>query len=612
VKLHISPDLVLPLDAVTQTIVVYGGKGMGKTNFGGVLVEELVKCGRRFAVLDPIGNWYGLRYDKSGKRDGLKVLILGGKHGDIPIEPTGGAVVADLVADEDVDVVVDISRRPNGSMWSLGERTRFVGDYCSRLYERQGERKRPLMQVIDEAGRFAPQMIPHGNPDVARCVGAVERMVEEGRNVGIGVCLITQRSARMNKSVSELAECMVAFRTVGPRSVDAILDWFGEHVEKAQWKEMVEKLRALPKGAALVVSPGWLGFEGSARIRMRETFDSSATPTEAGERPLRAGAAKPDLEKYQMRMAATIERAKQEDPRLLRQRVAELERELRNKAPVAAVEKTVEKIVEVPILTDAQIASFEAHIKRLEDSVKYLDKQRDALAQSQQVVVLELGSLTNAINDAKRGFRTAVQTPATQPKLRWRPTAPVAALSLGVVERSSVVRVGPNGLSVDQVHPPEGVNDGMLRILRAMADRHPARLTEGQVAALSKYTSDGGAFRGNYGKLRKMGMIEGGARDLRITDAGVAAVGGVPDRSAAPLDAWREALDDRARDVFDVIVAAYPKGVHLDEVKRATNYQEGGAFRAHVGFLRRNDIITKDGDTVRASDDLFMTGVGAR
>jgi len=38
-------------------------------------------------------------------------------------------VVADLVADEDVDVVIDISRRPDGKMWSLGERTRFVGEY---------------------------------------------------------------------------------------------------------------------------------------------------------------------------------------------------------------------------------------------------------------------------------------------------------------------------------------------------------------------------------------------------------------------------------------------------------------------------------------------------
>jgi len=32
--LAISPDLSLPLDTVTSTLIVYGGKGMGKTNLG--------------------------------------------------------------------------------------------------------------------------------------------------------------------------------------------------------------------------------------------------------------------------------------------------------------------------------------------------------------------------------------------------------------------------------------------------------------------------------------------------------------------------------------------------------------------------------------------------
>ena len=42
-KLHISTDLALPIDTVTSTLIVYGGKGMGKTNFGSVLVEELTR-----------------------------------------------------------------------------------------------------------------------------------------------------------------------------------------------------------------------------------------------------------------------------------------------------------------------------------------------------------------------------------------------------------------------------------------------------------------------------------------------------------------------------------------------------------------------------------------
>jgi hypothetical protein len=44
VKLNLSPKLSLPPSVVTSTVVAYGGKGMGKTNLGAVLVEEMTAC----------------------------------------------------------------------------------------------------------------------------------------------------------------------------------------------------------------------------------------------------------------------------------------------------------------------------------------------------------------------------------------------------------------------------------------------------------------------------------------------------------------------------------------------------------------------------------------
>lgn len=122
--LNISPDLTLPLEAVTQTFVVYGNKGMGKSNLGTVLVEELAKNRLRFAVIDPTGVWHGLQSTPDGKRAGVPVLILGGKHGNLPLEPTGGALVADLVVDEQANVVMDLA----GKGWSHSDRARFVAD----------------------------------------------------------------------------------------------------------------------------------------------------------------------------------------------------------------------------------------------------------------------------------------------------------------------------------------------------------------------------------------------------------------------------------------------------------------------------------------------------
>jgi len=232
--LKIADTLTLPLDAQTSTFVVYGARGMGKTNFLAVFAEELARNELRFSVLDPVGVSWGLQHGASKERPGLPVLILGGLHADIPIEPTAGAVVADLVTDESVSTVVDVSRYATGKMWSREEKIRFAADYATRLFERQGEQRVPLMQIVDEAGQFIPQQFPKGAVDIARCAGAFEHLVELGRNVAVGVTLVTQRSARLNKSVSELADCMIAFRTVGPHSIDAVMAWLGEHIEKGR------------------------------------------------------------------------------------------------------------------------------------------------------------------------------------------------------------------------------------------------------------------------------------------------------------------------------------------------------------------------------------------
>jgi hypothetical protein len=166
--LCISKDLTLPLAAVTATGIVLGGKGMGKTNFGSVLVEEMTAAGLRWTVLDPMGVWWGMRHAADGSGKGVECLILGGVHGDIPIEATGGAVVADLIVDSAANVIIDISRDANGKMRSISERIRFATDLGKQLYERQGslvngKRRPPIAVVMDEAARFIPQQVRSGD-----------------------------------------------------------------------------------------------------------------------------------------------------------------------------------------------------------------------------------------------------------------------------------------------------------------------------------------------------------------------------------------------------------------------------------------------------------------
>lgn len=409
-QLQISSDLSLPLDTVTSTVVVYGGKGMGKTNLGGVLVEELSRCGLRWSVLDPMGVWWGIRHSEDGKGNGVECLILGGAHGDIPIEPHGGAIIADLVADETVNVIIDISRKSTGEMWGVGERIRFANDYGKRLFQRQGslvdgKRREPIFQVLDEAARYIPQMVRAGQPDVALCLSTWATMVEEGRNIGLGIGLLTQRSARLNKDVAELADLMLAFRTVGPNSINAVIDWLGEHVPKEESKTMIETVRSLPVGSCLAVSPGWLKFEKVVHIRKRRTFDSSATPKPGDVRQsIRSNGAKPDLSKYISRMRDMIARAEKDDPAKLKARIAELERELKKK-PAPAKEPQIDTATLLKPIR-SQLAKYSEQLRKAQHVARQL------------VVVLESDDIEATIEAYVKNASVAYKERTSEPKMR--------------------------------------------------------------------------------------------------------------------------------------------------------------------------------------------------
>lgn len=71
----ISPELSLPIDAVTQTFAAIGRKGAGKTYLASMLAEQMLDFGAQTVVIDPVGNWYGLRVGADGKSKGKEIFV---------------------------------------------------------------------------------------------------------------------------------------------------------------------------------------------------------------------------------------------------------------------------------------------------------------------------------------------------------------------------------------------------------------------------------------------------------------------------------------------------------------------------------------------------------
>lgn len=636
--LKLSKDVNFPLSLVTASGVIYGGKGMGKSSLGiGVIPEELDHAGLKFSLIDPMGVGYGLQHGADRESKGLEVLIIGGKHGDIEIEPTSGAVVADLVVDEHVSTVIDISRHKNGKMWSKAEKIRFVADYCTRLYERQGEKMEPILLIIDEAGRFCPQMIPHGSPDLARCVGAIEQLVEEGRNVAIGCLLITQRSARMNKSVSELADYMIAFRTVGPNSVNAIMDWLGEHVEKVRHKEIVAKLRELPVGSALVVSPGYLKHEGIVRFRARHTFDSSATP-KAGEVKRAPGAAsKPDLKKYRERMAQTIEKAQLNDPSKLKHRLAtalaEIARLTKLKAIPAPAAKAVApgrtetKIVEVPVFAKRDLktllkiaegfAKAEGLLKFVPDlkvaadtGVVLATKVRQMVDFSSKIVPLAKDKIDV---EARRAAAKPVGVAHVVALHRAAGHAVPALTSRNVSHTEPVAAVLTNPSRF-----VAGGNSGQDRMLEAVARRHPEPLSRVQVATISGLSHTSGTFTTYLSRMVKAGLIETVGQQVRLTQAGAEACEGVLGQAQSRdevLALWQKSLGGSEWRMLQTLLnqEVVTNFMSREDLAGAMGLvPTSGTFTTYLSRLRRNALIEEQGaQSLRAAEALWPEGVAA-
>jgi hypothetical protein len=129
-KLRISETLTLPLDAVTNTFAIMARRRVGKTYTASVIAEEMVSNGVPWVALDPTGAWWGIRSSANGKSAGFPVIVIGGDHGDVPLEPTAGKVIADLVVDHPGWYIVDMS-----AFESDAAHDRFAMEFGERLFD---------------------------------------------------------------------------------------------------------------------------------------------------------------------------------------------------------------------------------------------------------------------------------------------------------------------------------------------------------------------------------------------------------------------------------------------------------------------------------------------
>lgn len=583
-SLRLSEDLSLPLDAVTQTFALIGQRGVGKTHTASVLIEEMLEQRQRVTVIDPIGVWWGLRSSADGKSDGYPVVIFGGDHADLPIEPAAGELIANLVVDQHIACVIDLSHMRKG------EQRTFMTAFTETLYHRNRD---PLHLVVDEADLYAGQRPPKGGE---RLLGAMEDLVRRGRSRGVGMTLITQRPAVIHKDVLSQTSVLIALRLVSPQDAKALDAWISQHDIANQRLAVLESLPSLPVGAAWVWSPGTYDVFAKVAIRRRRTYDSSATPKVGERRQVPNQYASVDLEALSGKMSDLVDRAKESDPRHLQREVATLRRKLEAaqsasvaKAPRVALAKpeVVEriKIVNVPALDSAIADDLRATVETLRGIASEANSKADAV----------VAALDEAMATSRRQEVEAARAPATParraaPEPRERPQQTVRVPS--------------------QTPPPEPAEDsdyaksraGAKRIMESLAAFYPDPLTRSQVGALAKMKFKSGTFSTYLGELKRAALVESVGDRLVATALGVETVGVIPPRPTTTEEMyalWQGRLRAGAMRMLDVVLAAPSSTASRQEVADGAELSiASGTFSTYLGELRRFDLLSVNGQDV--------------
>jgi uncharacterized protein len=569
--MKLCADLTLPSDAATQTYGIVGRRGTGKSYFAGKLVELLLEARNQVVIIDPVGIWYGLRLLPNGDDSKFQIPILGGQRGDIPLEPTSGKLIADIVVENAGSMILDVSEMTGG------EQRRFVGQFETELFQRKKKARSPLLLMFDEAQEFFPQHISGKDEFAAQMLGAGERLVKIGRNFGIGVGLITQRPQAVSKEVLNLTEVLVIFQTTGPQERKTIEDWVQEH--GFDDRDIKDRLPGLAVGDGLLWSPQWLKTFRQIRVLPKKTFDASATPTESEA----AIVPKPiDLTVLQKKMAETLERAKADDPRELKKQIAELRK------------VNLEHAKHYPVVDEAVIekAVAAALAKERVEYQRALALLRDALPDdAANLVAHGVHDVAHRIDGVIELLKQERPAGVAQ-KVEHRFRKPEVARSIRAAS-SNGNGGGARSLPIGE----RTILTALIQYGRSVSRESLTVLTGYKRSSRDAYIQ----------RLREKGyvLITDG-NQVAATTAGADALPNVdPLPTGEALQEWHmQRLPIGERVILGELIRAYPKVISRDDLTESTAYKRSSRD-AYLQRLAARMLVVREGGGVKASDELF-------
>lgn len=616
-KFRVSDDLVLGADLVVATAGIFATKGMGKSFLAQVIAEEMLEHHQVIVVIDPTDVWSGLRSSADGKSDGYPILVIGGDHGDLKLEPEPGAGtrLAEAIVAERFSCVICTDGLDDTRA------IRYVREVLETIYRKN---RKPIHVFVDEADMFAPQQ-PKEEED-NRCIRAMSHIVRRGRKKGIGSTLITQRPSELNASVRSQVEMLFVLGMLHHLDIDAVERWLrlrkkkrGDNAAFALQEEMIDSLDTLQCGDAWVWAPR-LKIHKRFRARAKRTFDSGATPKPGQKSRAAKKLAAVDIARLGAVIAEAAQRLKDNDPKELKKQVADLRRELERVSKAKEQTPAATKIKEKIVVKHVEVVK-PADLRRLEDLVKKIDKLILRITGTNADLELHLSGLRGEATKLKEianrvtqfhgkksdpgslvadvlelaadvpAARPVVLPPSSRSKKKSESVASVASKKSPPSQSGVVAPPSPNGVD------GEGIKPVHLRLLSAIAWWESIGVPTpdlGGVAFVARTSTKSSAFDNTRSRLRAAGYIDyPSSGRVQLTEAGreLAPPPILPPTNEALHEAIFQKITPAHGRMLRTLIEVYPSELSLEDfAKQAGTSTTSSAFDNNRSWLRARGL----------------------
>lgn len=547
----------VPQTAATKSFAVLAKRGAGKTYTSAVIAEEFAKVGVPFVVFDPIDVWWGLRLAADGKGKGLPVVVFGLEHADILIDRDMGKRIAQAVVKENISCVISTFGMPKVAQRHL------IAEFSEELLKINNT---PRHVFIEEAHEFVPQRVMGG---LAKCFAAVEALVVMGRNRGIGVTLINQRAATLNKDVLTQVDTLLAFRNVAPQDRKALKEWVEAHSAEGDFNEFMASLPSLPTGEGWMWSPEFMEVFQRIKIRKRETFH-------------------PDREKLGVDFKV---------PTISQTDIASFVDSFKQKNGGAAI--TASK----PAIPAASIKMQDT--KEIENLKKELAKAQASAAHWKsyaQEVTAMLKDLMGGIFDLGKKFKIPDEPKTPQYVIGVDPAYGKDKQATVIGERKPDGGVEIKSIEYHDVPERLGKCPGTIY---AFLFKHQHRsFSKRQIGAATGYSPRSSGFENAISKLNTMGLIQKSGDDIKVASA-APEIAAQYDRDFS-ITSWLGNLGKCPRAIYQFLLDNPEQAWSKEAVAQASGYLVfSSGFENGLSALNATGLIKREGSMVRLNPELL-------